>query len=101
MNRDLFANLCPFTNLETGRLTIKSPVLGLGPETRVREDSTIRADIRPTEKRHMGTDFDTRPELHLASNERKRTDHDIGGQHRSVFDACGRMDVGQGFSPFR
>ena len=101
MNRDLFANLCPFTNLEARRLTVKSPVLGLCPEACVRKDSTIRADLRPTQKRDMSADFDTRPEFHLTSNEREWTDHDASGQHRSVFDACGRMDVGQGFSPFR
>jgi hypothetical protein len=101
MNRDVFSNLSPYTNLETGRLTIKCPVLRLGPQACVWKDSTIRADIRPTEKRDMGSDFDSRPKFHVASNERKRTDHDASGQNRSVFDACGRVDVGQGFSPFR
>jgi hypothetical protein len=79
MDRDLFSNLCPDTNLEAGRLAIECPVLGLGSQARVRKDSAICADVRPTEKRNMGADLDTRPELHLASNERKRTDHDISG----------------------
>jgi hypothetical protein len=101
MDRDLFSNLCPYTNLETGRFAVEGPVLWFGPEARVRKDSTIGPDIRPTKKGDVGADFDPKPEFDLASYERERTDHHTVGENRSVFDACGWMDVGQGLSPFR
>ncbi len=101
MNRDLFPDLCPFTDLEAGRLAVEGAILWFGAEARVRKDSTIRADIRPTKKGDMSSDFDARPKLYLASYERERTDHHVRRQNRSVFDACGRMHVGQGLSPFR
>jgi hypothetical protein len=93
--------LCPLTDLETGRFAIEGPVLWLGPEARIWKDSTIRTDSRPSEQSDMRSDFDTRPKFHIAPYERKRTDHHISSQNRSVFDACGRMNVGQGLSPFR
>jgi len=101
VDRDLFSNLCPLTDLETGRFAVEGPVLWFGPEARIGKDPTIRTDSRPSEQGDMRSDFDTRPEFHIASYERKRTDHHISSQHRSVFDACGRMNVGQGLSPFR
>ena len=67
----------------------------------MRKDPTIRTDIRPTQKRDMGTDFDARPEFYLTPYECEGTDDHAIGQNRSVFDACGRVDVGQGLSPFR
>jgi hypothetical protein len=101
VDRDLFSNLCPFTDFETRRFAIEGPVLWLGPEARIREDPTIRTDRRSTDQRDMCSDFDPRPEFYVATYEGERTDHDVRGQNRSVFDACGRMDVGQGLSPFR
>jgi hypothetical protein len=101
VDRDLFSNLCPFTDFETRRFAIEGPVLWLGPEARIREDPTIRTDRRSTDQRDVCSDFDPRPEFYVATYEGERTDHDVRGQNRSVFDACGRMDVGQGLSPFR
>jgi len=101
MDRDLFSDLRPLTDFETGRFAVECPVLRLGAEARVRKDSTIRTDMRPTQERDMRTHFDAWPELHLATDECERADDDVIGQNRSVFDACGRMDVGQGLSPFR
>jgi hypothetical protein len=95
MNRDLFSNLGSHTDLETGRLAIKGSVLWLRPKASVREDSTIRPDIRLPEKRDMRTDFNSRPERHLATYEGEGPHHHIGGQDRSVFDTRGRVDLGQ------
>jgi hypothetical protein len=101
VNRDLFPDLGSFTDFEAGGLAIKRAILWLCAKARMREDSTIRSDGRPTEKCDMGTDFDSRPELHLTSYKGEGTHHHIGGQDRSVFDARGRVDIRQGLSPFR
>ena len=101
MDGDLFTNLCPLPNLEAGRFTIEGSILRLGTKARVRKNPTIRSDIRPTQKRDMRAHFDARPELHFATDEREGADDHVIGQNRSVFDAGGRMDIGQGLSPFR
>lgn len=101
VDRDLFPNLCSLTNLEPGRLTAEGLVLWFGSQACVGEDSTIRANLRSTEQRDVGTDLDSTSEFDLAPNEGKRTDLHSIGKDRSAFDACGRMDIGQRLSPFR
>ena len=65
------------------------------------EDSAIRADTRTAEKSDVSSDADSRSQLDLASDESEGPDTHVGRKNRSVFDTCGRMDVGQGFSSFR
>jgi hypothetical protein len=101
VNRDVLSDLCSQTDLETGRLAVEGSVLGFGPKARVREDSAIRPDMRATEKRDVRAHFDPRPEFDLASDEGEGPDHHIGGQNRSVFDTCGRVDRGQELNPYR
>ena len=101
VNRDVFPNLGSLTDFEAGGLAVEPSILGLRPKAGMREDSTIRSDSRPAEKRGMRTDFDSRTDLHLASYKGEGTHHDIGRQDRSVFDAGRRVDIQQGLSPFR
>lgn len=101
MDRDLFPNLGTRANLEARRFAVKGPILRFGTEAGMRKDSAILRDEGAAQKRHMRPNFDAAAKLHFASDEGERADHHIRSQNRSVFDACRRMDRGQGISPFR
>jgi hypothetical protein len=98
MNRDVFPDLGPSTDLEARRFAAEGAILGLGAETGIREDSTIRPDPGSAHDRGMRLDFDTGPEFHFATNEDERPDHRIRGQDCTIFHKRGRVDVRQRFS---
>jgi hypothetical protein len=101
VDRDMFPNLGSQSDLEIRRFTREPAILRLCAKTGVWKDPAIRPDTRTTEEGDMSRDSDSRPELDLGPDIREGPDDCVGRQNRSVFDTCGRVNVGQRLSSFR